>query len=110
MRYQAALHPDEAAILPCEKRRSGHDGRLFIEASALRVLRLSEQELARLVVVRRGSQVGQHGDAALHRRPRSDLIEPLLQMRIIAEDDALLLPTAQPRKARDVRDRVAAAA
>jgi len=45
-------------------------------ASATLVLRRPEQELARLVVADRLAQPGQYLDAALHRRPGRDGLEP----------------------------------
>src|SRR3954470_1823407 len=79
------------------------------ERSAPLVLRVAEQDLARLVVGDRLAQVRQHLHAALHRGALVDGMEPGFQVRVLGQLDALVLPVAQPRPGGDVRDGVVGA-
>src|SRR5579872_4451305 len=47
-----------------------------------------------------------HGEAALHRRPRRQLLEPALHIAELVEVDALLLPAHRPGIGADVGDGV----
>src|SRR6187402_1954609 len=68
----------------------------FDAASAALILRRAEKHLPLLLGPHRIAQVGEHLDAALHRRPRGDAIEPCLEGGELLEHDALVLPRTKP--------------
>src|SRR5436190_21976138 len=73
------------------------------------VLRRAEKDLARFRIVltrRRGLNVGENLQSALHRGPRRDPVEPLLHLGKFRPVDSVALACAQPWKNRDVRDRI----
>src|SRR6266850_3743304 len=73
------------------------------------VLRRTEQDLARLRIVLtwgRSLRVGQHFQGPLNGRARPDSVEPFLDLGELGPVDAVAFARAQPRKDRDVGDRV----
>src|SRR6267143_227080 len=73
------------------------------------VLRRAEQDLARFRIVLargRGLNVGENFQRALHGRARRDSVEPLLYPGEFRPVDAVAFARTQPRKDRDVGDRV----
>src|SRR5262249_27799511 len=74
------------------------------------VLQAAEQDLALLGIEGRLAALVllQHLDAALHRRPGGDALEPALIVGVFRGDHALALRRAHPGPAGDVGDRVLA--
>ena len=71
----------------------------LVASSARRELGLAERVLALGVGDRPWRWcVGQHRDAALHRRPRRDLVVPALHRRIFAEVDSRAREAATARR------------
>src|SRR3546814_18146958 len=71
--------------------------------SALLVLGLAEHHLALPVAHWPvAAPVGQHLQAALHGRPRVDLVHPALQVRVLLDVMALVLPRPDPGAGRHV--------
>jgi hypothetical protein len=77
-----------------------------LPASAALVLRLAEQDLARLVVGDRLAQVASTCTPRCTAGRCGDGVEPGLQVRVLGQFDALVLPVAQPREGGDVGDGV----
>ena len=93
------------ADAPGRRRAAAQQGRL-----AALVLLGAEHRLPGLLVrLQIAPPVGQDLDAALHRRPRRDLVEPAHEVRILGALDALALGEAGPRPDRDVGDAVVVA-
>src|SRR5436190_17427436 len=73
------------------------------------VLRRAEKDLARFRIVltrRRGLNVGENLQSALHGWACRDSVEPLLDFGKLRPVDAVSLARPQPRKNRDVGDRI----
>src|SRR5205809_1256725 len=71
------------------------------------VLRRAEKDLARFRIVltrRRGLNVGENLQSALHGGARRDSVEPLLDSGKLRPVDAVPLARPEPRKNRDIRD------
>src|SRR5260221_2063089 len=88
-----------------DDQRTGSEPADRARRSVRLVLRRAEEDLARFGIVltrRRGLNVGENLQSALHGRACRDTVEPLLEFGKLRPVDAVSLARPQPREDRDV--------